>query len=338
METLNREVYSPGGTMPNRIPRMVVGVAGMDDQDPRTPGGADPVLGPAVRLATDLGAELHAVHAFEVPAELSAGVFSPSGPNPAAAWESELEERLERQLGGIPGGDAVHCWAVEGPAAEALCRTAAEVDAELIVVGASRRGRAWAGILGSTASRVIATSALPVLVVHRPFARAAGRVLLTSDLSAASPDALRRGAAAARRLLGGAAQLRCLHVVDLDPMIAPPAADEVLQAVASARLERSLPEAGLDAMGVECRVRVGDAGREIAREAQEWDADLLVVGTHGRTGPQPGGAGSVAVAAVRGAPCNVLVIPAFTVAPAAPRDAGWGGAARVARAALAAAT
>lgn len=298
--------------MSDPIHTVVVGVASMDDQDPRTPGDADPVLRPAVQLAAVLGAELHAVHAYEVPEGLScvSGAGGPlfgGGANPGA-WETQMEERLERQLAGIPGGEAVHCRVVEGSAADALCRTAAEVAADLLVVGASRRGRAWAGILGSTASQVLAASAIPVLVVHRPFAPGPRRVLLTSDLSASGVDVMRRIVATVR-LVSPAPQMRCLHVVDLDPLIAPPATDEVLEAVAGARLDRSLTEAGLTPAAVERRVRVGDAAREIAREASEWEADLLIVGT---AGAEPRRVGHVATAAVRGTACNVLVIPACT--------------------------
>jgi nucleotide-binding universal stress UspA family protein len=309
--------------MPDPIRTMVVGVASMDDQDPRTPGGADPVLGPAVQLAAALGAELHAVHAFEVPEGLSwAGGGGTAGTAPvdrAAAWEPRLEERLDRQLAGIPGGDAAHCRAVEGPAAEVLCRTVAEVEADLLVVGVSRRGRAWAGILGSTASQVIATSDVPVLVVHRPFAPGPPRVLLTSDLSPAAQEEVSRAIPVARQVLGEAAELRCLHVVDLDPLIAPSVADDVLEAIAAARLDRSLGSLDFAPIVVERRVRVGDAAREITLEASEWGAGLLVVGTGGHGGAGARRVGHVAAAAVRGAACNVLVIPApDRIRPAGP--------------------
>jgi nucleotide-binding universal stress UspA family protein len=312
--------------MSDPIRTIVVGVASMDDQDPRTPGDADPVLGPAVRLAAALGAELHAVHAYEVPGELlftgPGGGWSPGAAARPASPEAELEARMERQLAAIPGGDAVHCRAVQGSAADALCRAAAQVDADLLVVGASRRGRAWAGILGSTASRVIAAAAIPVLVVHRPFARRPGRVLLTSDLSASGRHVLRRGAETARLVNGGVPELRCVHVVDLDTLIAPPAADGVLEAAASAMLARGLDEAGFVPGAVERRVRVGDAAREINREALEWGAELLVVGTHGHAGAEPLRIGHVAMATVRGASCNVLVIPAGT-AGAASQASPW---------------
>jgi nucleotide-binding universal stress UspA family protein len=50
----------------------------------------------------------------------------------------------------------------------------------------------------------------------------------------------------------------------------------------------------------------GDAAEEILRKARELSSDLIVMGTHGRTGLRRMLAGSVAVSVLRGAPCPVL--------------------------------
>lgn len=57
-------------------------------------------------------------------------------------------------------------------------------------------------------------------------------------------------------------------------------------------------------------MRLGDPAREIAAEAREWDADLLVLGTHARSGAARVLLGSVAEGALRSARCSVLVVPA----------------------------
>jgi nucleotide-binding universal stress UspA family protein len=68
------------------------------------------------------------------------------------------------------------------------------------------------------------------------------------------------------------------------------------------------------------RVRVGNPAREIAAEAVACDADLLVLGTHGRSGSSRFLLGSVAEASVRMTRGNVLVLPAGRpVVPTAPR-------------------
>jgi K+-sensing histidine kinase KdpD len=51
----------------------------------------------------------------------------------------------------------------------------------------------------------------------------------------------------------------------------------------------------------------GSAAEEIIRYATEQAMDLIVMGTHGRTGLERLLMGSVAEQVVRGAPCSVLV-------------------------------
>jgi nucleotide-binding universal stress UspA family protein len=52
----------------------------------------------------------------------------------------------------------------------------------------------------------------------------------------------------------------------------------------------------------------GDPAREIIDYAAEADIDLIVMGTHGRTGLERLLMGSVAEKVLRGAPCSVLVV------------------------------
>ena len=58
------------------------------------------------------------------------------------------------------------------------------------------------------------------------------------------------------------------------------------------------------------KVLYGKAYREILRHAAEVGADLIVVGTHGRTGLGRALLGSVAESVARHAPCNVLIAKA----------------------------
>lgn len=60
-------------------------------------------------------------------------------------------------------------------------------------------------------------------------------------------------------------------------------------------------------LDVETIVREGDPRREIVEAAKDWDADLIVVGSHGRTGIQRLILGSVAEYVVRHAACSVEV-------------------------------
>jgi nucleotide-binding universal stress UspA family protein len=60
-------------------------------------------------------------------------------------------------------------------------------------------------------------------------------------------------------------------------------------------------------LALETTVREGDPRTEIVDEAKDWSADLVVVGSHGRTGIKRWLLGSVAEYVVRYAPCSVEV-------------------------------
>jgi len=66
----------------------------------------------------------------------------------------------------------------------------------------------------------------------------------------------------------------------------------------------------LEAKGLaaETAVRHGDPRSVIVDEAEEWDADLIVVGSHGYTGLKRLLLGSVAQSVVSHAPCSVEVV------------------------------
>jgi nucleotide-binding universal stress UspA family protein len=70
----------------------------------------------------------------------------------------------------------------------------------------------------------------------------------------------------------------------------------------------------------------GDPAREIVRYARDANLDLIVMGTHGRTGLERLLLGSVAEHVMKEAPCSVLVVklPRGVPATAKPEVAGAG--------------
>jgi nucleotide-binding universal stress UspA family protein len=112
------------------------------------------------------------------------------------------------------------------------------------------------------------------------------------------------------------ANVDLVHVVEPGILAAPaalgsmalvdgPALFEQIDEALTARAEKA------SAAGLVCQTNSlqGIAAREIVRHAQKVGADLIVVGTHGRTGMQHVVLGSVAERVVQHSPCPVLVIP-----------------------------
>lgn len=72
------------------------------------------------------------------------------------------------------------------------------------------------------------------------------------------------------------------------------------------QLRDLIPQARRNSWGAE--LAVGSPAETIVRVAQELGADLIVMGTHGRTGLQHALLGSVAEKVVRLAPCPVMTV------------------------------
>ncbi|MDX1967167.1 MAG: universal stress protein [Planctomycetaceae bacterium] len=88
-----------------------------------------------------------------------------------------------------------------------------------------------------------------------------------------------------------------------------PLADAAVLATEMKR-ELSLLAERVNDVPVELIVEIGDPGAGIVHVAGETHADLIVMGTHGRTGVVRMLMGSVAEYVVRNAPCPVLTIRA----------------------------
>ena len=83
---------------------------------------------------------------------------------------------------------------------------------------------------------------------------------------------------------------------------------EELTADAQKRLNNFMAQKGTSNVAVETRVVVGETVSEICQVATQEQADLIVIGSHGRTGLSHVLLGSVAERVVRHAPCPVLVV------------------------------
>src|SRR5437660_6000450 len=138
------------------------------------------------------------------------------------------------------------------------------------------------------------------------------RILVPTDFSKHSENALKYAAAFAEKF---DSELYLLHVVqDLALFVpeaitaAPPIMPPVEQIAAAVReaLDRIIDNHNLRRFTVHAEVREGSPFYEIVRFAKEQDIDLIIMGTHGRSGLVHVLMGSVAEKVVRRAPCPVL--------------------------------
>lgn len=139
------------------------------------------------------------------------------------------------------------------------------------------------------------------------------RIVCAVDFSEYSDFALRYAVHFARTF---DAELHVLHVVELPflpsyslagvPDLSIPS--EEIEEGARKKLDELVTKCRTQYAKVEGQVRTGTAFVEIIGYAREAEADLIVVGTHGRTGLRHMLIGSVAEKIVRKARCPVLSV------------------------------
>jgi nucleotide-binding universal stress UspA family protein len=197
----------------------------------------------------------------------------------------------------------------------------AEVDAseaDLLVIGSHGRSPLEQFLLGSTSDSVARRSNCPVLVVP-PDAPPAGdgrfrRIVCAMDFS---PPAVRAFRHALHLPCARDAEVTVLHAIEMPPelrdrQIAAAFDVEAVRAAAAAaarqRLEALSPGDAAATVQIHARVAEGRAHRQILETARQQDADLIVLGMHGRHALDRWVFGSNTRAVLREAPCPVLTV------------------------------
>ena len=255
-----------------------------------------------------------------VPPDLSVLGADALEPELRAAARTNVETTAARLEG---SGRSVTTAVVVGRAASAIVDSADALDADLVVLGSRGHGTIETMLLGSVSAEVADHAGAPVVVARRPSIR---RAVLGWDGS----DGARLAAEMVRTspLLHGAA-VRVVSVADIGPpwwtgmpgasaprlmpfYVAARDASRQSHAQVAEEMAAALRAAGVDAVA---EVREGDAAGGILAAAADWDADMIVVGTHGRTGLSRLLLGSVTRNVLSHASASVLIARA-------PRPAG----------------
>ena len=211
-----------------------------------------------------------------------------------------------------------------GPPAKRILDRAAELAADVIVMGTHGASGFQHLVLGSVTEKVLRKAPCAVLTVP-PRARATSRLPFTRllcpvDFSDASLAALQMARSLARE---SSSALTVLHVIEW-PWSEPPAPvtpdlppaqagalveyHRYVETSAMARLRGVIQEAVVDRSAPQPRLRYGKPYVEILRVAAEEGADLIVIGVHGRNLLDMTVFGSTTNQVVRQATCPVLTL------------------------------
>lgn len=191
---------------------------------------------------------------------------------------------------------------------------ASVADHELLVLGARGSHPVREFALGTMAQRLLRRTARPVLVVKRKPAGAYRRVLVAVDFS---PYAA-RAFAFAPVIAPQAAEICLMHVFEPPfegKMYYAGVAEGLLDQVrsrarveAESEMERFIAASGLDGRPLVPIIEYGYAPSRLHEKACELDADLVVVGKHGRSLGEELLLGSVTQHLLAESHCDVLVI------------------------------
>ncbi len=175
-----------------------------------------------------------------------------------------------------------------------IVEEAEKIDADVIVMG--RRGRSGIKrlMMGSVTALVIGTAPCDVFVVPRAGRLSCKRILIATDGSEYSQKAARKAISIAKRC---GSELMAISVAEKEDELAQ--TEETLK-----EIKRLAENEGLTVETISVKGTPYDA---ITTTAQVKEADLIVVGTHGRTGLKKVLMGSVAERVIALAHCTVLV-------------------------------
>jgi nucleotide-binding universal stress UspA family protein len=213
------------------------------------------------------------------------------------AWEQEVREGLQKIIARArASGLEADMVVPQGERADQAILAEAEASQpDLILTG--RHGRTGLAeiLMGSVTARLIGYSPVNVLVVPRQGPLTFQRLLVASDGSPFSDAAWREALVLAR---SWSSRLLAVSVAPKEGEV--PEVREIL-----AKLHREAERAGIPATALLLR---GAPDEAIIQAAQDHGADLLILGSHGRTGLKRLLMGSVTEQVIGKAPCPVLVV------------------------------
>lgn len=265
----------------------------------------DRALRRAVTLANDFGAELHILTVIEE-------MFEPA----VTRRNAELaESALAAQIRTVCDvkEPKLSRHVVVGVDYEDIIRTAADIDADLIVLGIQRHTKREL-FQGTTTERVVRHGTTPVLIVKKPVSAPYQRIVVANDLSHQAEAAL--GAAIQ---LAPSGQLVLLHAVStryagfLGPSDQKALIYEQRERATVAlneQLARLAHKMDGQSPTIELSFAEGEAYEAITEQVTLQKPDLLAIGTHGRSGLAHALIGSVAEQILADCPIDVLVAKA----------------------------
>ena len=195
----------------------------------------------------------------------------------------------------------------EGETYERIVDLADAENCDVIVVGRRGRRHFERALVGSVTARVIGHTQRDVLVVPNNRLLGWKKILVATDGSKYSAVAVEKAVAFARSYGGG---LVVVSIVDVPTEFYAEAPKAVEDMIRKAKEYTAAVKKQAEAAGVKAESFIGEAVADeaIIKLAAEQGVNMIVVGSHGRTGLRRLLMGSVTEKVIGNAPCPVLVV------------------------------
>lgn len=271
-------------------------------------------------LARWYHASVTVLHVYlPIPAPAAELARSGAGPGPLLEeyWRTQVRADLDKLVGPLTAtGLSAESIATSGSIVDGIIDTSLRRDGSVIVMGTHGAGGLQHLILGSITEKVLRKSAVPVMVI--PPTSHGGvppyrRILCPVDFSEPALAALDVATSLAKE---SGATVTLLHILESPSMDEPivnrsfnvPEFTLLRDKDARARLHELIPDVLRDTYTP--AIAHGKPYREILRVAAEEQADLIVMGVHGRNALEIMLFGSTTNQVVRRATCPVMTLRA----------------------------
>jgi nucleotide-binding universal stress UspA family protein len=267
----------------------------------------------AIKLAVQYNAKVHILHVVAPAMPATYGAVLSYG-DLTSVIEKDAKRSLQKfKARAAKTGIVATAEVLLGDANSEILRAVETRRADLVVMGTHGRRGFERLVLGSVTERMLRHCPVPLIVVGSgKKARSAPpnirRILLTTDFSDGTADAVAYGLSIAQECQARVTLLHVLHELAAD--VAGKYREPLLRGIEN-QMQNLIPENALDWCDVETRIEEGLPFQVISQFLVSGNFDLLVMNIHGKNMLDRALIGSTAERTLRAAAgiCPVLLIP-----------------------------